>query len=991
MFVYREVFFMKTHTRLQYSVLAMAVASAYPLNATAAATAGTAQFIAGEVNVRRGDGSSNPLVKGKNLESGESIVTGTNGRAQVKWTDGGLLSLQPNTEFRITNYVDQADPKQDRFLVDLLRGSMRAITGLIGKRNKDNYKVTTTTATIGIRGSGFTAGYNPDGSLSVTTELDAIEVCNSAGCVGLTAGESTRISNSTEAPQRVSTRAALPTPGTTQDANVAGNQTNSDGTATIIPSAPSPLSPLSRRIYSDLSVGTIYSYSYDGQTRMASPYVNSPRAVPNYYSDRKDVLSSIRDGKLDEFQTLEKYNETYLGNTATNSYVDTSPGASTGGSLGNLPDADYVGWGTWATGTSNYVNGQITHKKDITAFSYILGRPTAVANMPAAGLRGNYSLAGGTAWSTVYDKGQLLDTSKMMLDFGSGIGSGSIDLYARFTGTEDVHINSDIYTSGSTISSSQPRGESLVGYDYAPPKTIIEGFFAGPNASRATVVYSSLTENAGTVSGAAAFQQSGSLSPTPVPEVSEALSIQYQYPSDGVASRHVEPDGYSTVTTNLLQGKLFNFYTSYQNEGTTVAYGYDTTPSTSFGASAGNITDADYVGWGTWTRGALVDNNIDQGINVMSYVVGKQTGEPNGTVMPSSGITGKYSLLGGTAYSSVYAKGDLLPNSNMTVFFGSPYGGGTLDLYANFKNGSADVPVRIASGITIDGSRIYNGGYDNIHVNGFFMGDNAYRAGITYSAETGEAAGTVSGAAAFQQSEALKPGMMVAGRYVKYGSDYAVAPAIATPSRVYDGSLTSFITPNYEPSFAAKAQGESGNPTIIEVGSIPGTTTGIDFIGWGRWTEGTRTDSNGSEFTIANLHYLVGDPTVSMPLSGEFNYFHTPGQGTNPTYNATSGTLNSATLTANFGGTGSIPAGTVNATVVTSFNTGPGNELKVTGMTIAGSAFKGGTSVGGSNGTIEGFFSGANAARAGISYNGSVSTGSGSFSGVAVLTKATSP
>ncbi|MES2400256.1 MAG: FecR family protein, partial [Pseudomonadota bacterium] len=192
---------MNTAVKLNHTLLVIALAAIYPLQATAAASAGVAQFIAGDVNVRRPDGGTAPLAKGKDIESGESIMTGVNGRAQLKFTDGGLISLQPNTEFKITNYSDNAaNPKEERFLVDLLRGSMRAITGLIGKRNRENYKVTTTTATIGIRGSGFTAGYNPDGSLGVTTELDAIEVCNAGGCVGLTAGESVRVANSTDAP-----------------------------------------------------------------------------------------------------------------------------------------------------------------------------------------------------------------------------------------------------------------------------------------------------------------------------------------------------------------------------------------------------------------------------------------------------------------------------------------------------------------------------------------------------------------------------------------------------------------------------------------------------------------------------------------------------------------------------------------------------------------------------------------------------------------------
>jgi hypothetical protein len=83
-----------------------------PAAASAAPSAGVAQFIVGDVNVRRTDGGTTPLVKGKDIESGQAIVTGASGRAQVRFTDGGLVSLQPNTEFKVANYVDKADPKK---------------------------------------------------------------------------------------------------------------------------------------------------------------------------------------------------------------------------------------------------------------------------------------------------------------------------------------------------------------------------------------------------------------------------------------------------------------------------------------------------------------------------------------------------------------------------------------------------------------------------------------------------------------------------------------------------------------------------------------------------------------------------------------------------------------------------------------------------------------------------------------------------------------
>ena len=123
---------MKHRFQLKNAVLLGALAAVYPL--TSFSAAGVAQFAAGEVNVRRG-AAVVTVTKGRDLESGDSISTGPNGRIQIRFTDGGIVALQPNSQFDITRYVDANDGKQDSFLVNFARGSMRAVTGLIGKRN----------------------------------------------------------------------------------------------------------------------------------------------------------------------------------------------------------------------------------------------------------------------------------------------------------------------------------------------------------------------------------------------------------------------------------------------------------------------------------------------------------------------------------------------------------------------------------------------------------------------------------------------------------------------------------------------------------------------------------------------------------------------------------------------------------------------------------------------------------------------------------------
>ena len=118
-------------------------------------------------------------------------------------------------------------------------------------------------------------------------------------------------------------------------------------------------------------------------------------------------------------------------------------------------------------------------------------------------MQGTYDLAGGTAFSSVLGAGQLVSGS-LVAYFGSGTGSGDLNLTTRFGGN-DYGINSYLNINNSRITNSSGAN--------------VTGFFTGNNASRAALVYTapSVTgagPNAGQVSGAAVFQQTG-LSPIP--------------------------------------------------------------------------------------------------------------------------------------------------------------------------------------------------------------------------------------------------------------------------------------------------------------------------------------------------------------------------------------------------------------------------------------------------------------------------------------------
>ncbi len=131
----------------------------------------------GDISALDGAGARRSLVGGGSLYPGETLETGPDARAVLAFRDESRMTLGASTRFRVDNFVfDDKNPNDGRFLVSLLRGSMRALTGLIGKANNRNVGFTTATATIGIRGTGLDMDCGSDGACSFYTWLGSIEV-----------------------------------------------------------------------------------------------------------------------------------------------------------------------------------------------------------------------------------------------------------------------------------------------------------------------------------------------------------------------------------------------------------------------------------------------------------------------------------------------------------------------------------------------------------------------------------------------------------------------------------------------------------------------------------------------------------------------------------------------------------------------------------------------------------------------------------------------
>lgn len=151
----------------------------------------------GQVQIKQNNGEVVVANADSVAKTGDTILTGSNGYVRVETSDGGEIVLRPNSEFVIEKYsYDANKPDEDSFVYKMLKGGMRTVTGLIGKRgNKNAYRGNTRTATIGIRGTQFDVRVCQDdcGALSNGTYFflrsGSIATSNSAGDLTMSAGQ----------------------------------------------------------------------------------------------------------------------------------------------------------------------------------------------------------------------------------------------------------------------------------------------------------------------------------------------------------------------------------------------------------------------------------------------------------------------------------------------------------------------------------------------------------------------------------------------------------------------------------------------------------------------------------------------------------------------------------------------------------------------------------------------------------------------------------
>lgn len=461
--------------------LAWAVLLAIIVSGPALASVARVEFSIGEVIGVGGDGKERPLVKGSVLLAGDTVRT-ERGRAQIRFTDGGYTSLQPNTEFRIDDYHYDAKSTQESVgFFSLLKGGLRTITGVIGRLRKKAYQLRTPVATVGIRGTEYLAELGS--SLTVHVGEGEIEVCSNVTCRSFSSRQTGYVASGGSTPTLAEHPPSLAPPQEFQVYRYTGEYQ-----AQFDEGAQFSASDLILGEGTVLADGPFYA--------LAVSWGENASIADIFAAPPPGSTGPLTDATFDASGGLLSYT-----NGATRVPIAGSVGTA---SIVEAGVAGPVGWGRWTGGsaTAGTSTGGSTpvSLSGSSSHHYAIGLPTPVLPTNPA----TYSLLGATSPTLASGSGApgTLNSADLAADFAKGNVVLNMDMTVAGVGYQtrnlSMNVGSNAVFSGAGTTTNATNCVSV------GCTTDVEGFFAGDDASHAGLTYKTSIPG-DFINGAAAF------------------------------------------------------------------------------------------------------------------------------------------------------------------------------------------------------------------------------------------------------------------------------------------------------------------------------------------------------------------------------------------------------------------------------------------------------------------------------------------------------
>jgi len=479
--------------RLSSRALLLALISA-AFTHEAAAAAARVDFATSGVTATGADGRSRSISKGAEVDSGDTIRT-ENGRAQLRFTDGSYISLQPNSEFGIREYrFDGRTDGTERGFFSLVKGALRTVTGLVGRTNRNVYQIQTATATIGIRGTGGLVQIQPDGSTLVSGTSGIWSLTNAGGSIDIPAGTAGVAGPNTNTPPQTTSQGpsvgpAAPAGGTKPTVST-GDDTTSDGKTKVVEEATKP------------------------ETKTTTTTPTTPAAtVPLTSGSGFALAAAFASGALEQSGTVSASSVSTNFDSAGKLTASTAVGVvvptlGSGSSQSDFNTDGILAWARWvgpATLCTTCSSENMGAASTTAAFHYVVGVPTAV--LPTTG-GGTYTLAGATSPNYGFPSNTTGGTFTGTLGVTFGMTTSLTFNFNVAMPDGKGFAMTGSTTTASSLFTGSPSITGSGGACACSCTSSLQGFFAGTNAERAGIAYEiNDSFGSGKLLGAAAFKK----------------------------------------------------------------------------------------------------------------------------------------------------------------------------------------------------------------------------------------------------------------------------------------------------------------------------------------------------------------------------------------------------------------------------------------------------------------------------------------------------
>ncbi len=144
---------------------------------------GTVRLLLGKAYVESAQQDKQLLAVGSQINVGDKITTQTNSTVHLLFVDGANVAIRSGSQLEILNYqYDKARPEASKVKFNLVKGVTRAISGDAAKSARDQFRLNTPIAAIGVRGTDFVVSATDSSTRALVNEGIIVMAPLSSSC-----------------------------------------------------------------------------------------------------------------------------------------------------------------------------------------------------------------------------------------------------------------------------------------------------------------------------------------------------------------------------------------------------------------------------------------------------------------------------------------------------------------------------------------------------------------------------------------------------------------------------------------------------------------------------------------------------------------------------------------------------------------------------------------------------------------------------------------